>query len=221
MAEVAGQRAARAAPSKACAEATQKRRGDARCPAPSGPAGTGVPRGRGHSAGGGPQRRRPRAATFVRELSLAAGATAGPGACAPRLAGPGAGRAHTLGGPGAPPHSGGGPVGEAGAGRAALHLLPPGPGRAPQVSPHLLPRHQSCGAAVTASAAVSAGSAGGPRGSAASTPRGRPGRGGGRARRGHARGLAPRTHNKRKRGPSGARSWSARKCPRGGGPGGP
>lgn len=43
----------------------------------------------------------------------------------------------------------------------------------------------------------------------------------GRARRGHTRGLAQRTHNKRKRGPSGARSWSARKCPRGGGPGGP
>lgn len=109
-----------------------------------------------------------------------------------RVRGPGRGAHTRWGAPGAQPFSGGGPVGEAGAGRAALHLLPPGSGRAPQVSPHLLPRHQSCGAAVTASALASAGSAGGPRGSAANTPRGRPGRGGGGARAGATLGAWPR-----------------------------
>lgn len=80
---------------------------------------------------------------------------------------------------------------------------------------------------------VSAGSAWGPpgpagrrgaqgRGSAANPLVGGPEGGGQGASGGTTLGLlAPRTHSKRKRGPSGARSWSARRCPRGGGLGSP
>lgn len=128
------------------------------------------------------------------KLSLASGATAGLGGLRPSTRWGRAGLHTHAGGLRAPSRTlGGGPVGEAGVGRAALHVLTPGSGRAPQVSPHLLPRYQSCGAAVTASPAlVRAGSAGGPRGSAANTPRGRPGRGGRGARGGATLGAWPR-----------------------------
>lgn len=144
------------------------------------------------------------------------------GACASPRAGPGAGRAHTLGGPGRPAVLWGRPGGR---GRRGARGSPPAPARlgprpagestlaAP--APKLRGRSHRLGS--------------GQRGIGGGTPRlGREHASGapwawrrGRARRGHTRGLAPRTHNKRKRGPSGARSWSARKCPRGGGPGGP
>ena len=124
---------------------------------------------------------------------LASGATAGLGGLRPSARGGRGGARTHAGGLRAPSRTlGGGPVGEAGAGRAALHLLTPGSGRAPQVNPHLLPRHQSCGAAVTASPAlVSAGSAGEPRDSAANTLQGRPGRGGRGARGGATLGAWP------------------------------
>ena len=140
---------------------------------------------------------------------------------------------------------------EAGADRAVLRLVKPGSHRTPQVRPHLLLRPQSCGAAGRAAGPqlvepaggkaespphellVSAGSAWGPprpagrrgaqgQGSAANPLGGGPEGGGQGASGGATLGRpAPRTHSKRKRGPSGARSWSARRCPRGGGLGSP
>lgn len=166
-----------------------------RLPSASGPAGTRLPTGPGHSAGGRPQPRRPCAATFVRNAQFGVGRHCWSRGFAPlRALGPGRGGAHTRWwSPGAQQYSGGRPVGEAGVGRAALHVFTPGLGRAPQVNPHLLPRYQSCGAAVTASLAlVRSGSAGGHRGSAANTPRGRPGRGGRGARGGATLGAWPR-----------------------------